>query len=426
MKLFTTRFFIKSTARIALSIATILLAAGSLVVFHSKSEIFSEDEDQPNPDRPDLALLQDIDRTKDLTLGYVPRERLLNVLDVINQQRAYRSSNNIQSANWSERGPNNVGGRTRALMFDPNDASNGYKKVWAGGTGGGLWYTNDITAASPTWNSVDDFWANLAISTIAYDPSNTNNFYVGTGEGWFNSDAIQGAGIWKTSDGGSTWSQLSATNNSNFYYVQKIAVASNGDVFASTRTNGLYRSTDGGASWTKVLGSRVGASTNRAADIEIGADGTIYATMGIFSTDGIYSSSTGASGTWTKLNTGSNGFPTSGFYRIEIACAPSDANTLYAMACSSASGNPLLNIYKSTNKGSNWTALGLPSWCDQGNTSSDMTRGQSWYDLVLAVSPSSASTVYAGGVDIMKSTDGGSTFSQITRWSSFGGCSGEI
>src|ERR1051325_5454304 len=140
MKLFTTRFFIKSPARIALSIATILLAAGSLVVFHSKSEIFSEDEDQPNPDRPDLALLQDIDRTKDLTLGYVPRERLLNVLDVINQQRAYRSSNNIQSANWSERGPNNVGGRTRALMFDPNDASNGYKKVWAGGTGGGLWY----------------------------------------------------------------------------------------------------------------------------------------------------------------------------------------------------------------------------------------------------------------------------------------------
>ena len=67
MKLFTNRFFPKSPARIALSIATILLLAGGLLVHYSKPEIFSEDGDEPNPDRPDLALLQDIERTKDLT-----------------------------------------------------------------------------------------------------------------------------------------------------------------------------------------------------------------------------------------------------------------------------------------------------------------------------------------------------------------------
>ena len=122
---------------------------------------------------------------------------------------------------WQERGPSNVGGRTRAVLYDANDAANGYKKVWAGSVSGGLWFTNDITTAQPQWHRVNDFLSNIAITTIAQNPANTQEIYVGTGEGWFNLDFVRGLGIWKSSDGGVTWSQLASTNNSSFHFVQK-------------------------------------------------------------------------------------------------------------------------------------------------------------------------------------------------------------
>ena len=86
----------------------------------------------------------------------------------------------ILDVEWTEHGPNNVAGRTRAVMFDPND--NEKKKFWAAGVTGGLWVTDDITVSNPVWNKVDDFWDNIAITCIAYDPTNTQIFYVGTGE----------------------------------------------------------------------------------------------------------------------------------------------------------------------------------------------------------------------------------------------------
>ncbi len=409
-----------------------------------------EEEEEMRTDRPDLAAEQEFRITKDPQMGYVPTERLKAVRERIKELRALKILNpTLQNpilqtptqqngslptlssggaANWSERGPSNVGGRTRAIMFDPNDATK--KKVWAGGAGGGLWYTNDITATTPVWNNVSDVWANMAISCIAYNPANTQELYVGTGEGWYNGDAIRGAGIWKSSNGGSTWTQLSsiATDN-NFDYVQKIVVTSGGVVFAATRSRfcnrgGVYKSINGGTSWALSLGTQgtsCGASNCSAADLEIGLDGTIYATLGIFNLGGIYKS-TDTGTTWTQLNTGTNGFPTTGFYRIEICVAPSDPNRLYAMAHNSST-NALLNIYTSGNKGSSWTTCTLPSWVDQScsSPSSDMTRTQAWYDLIMAVDPNNPATLIVGGVDLMKSTDSGTTWTQISSWA--GACS---
>lgn len=407
MKLPSTRLS-TATLKITLSIAALSLIAGGFFIFNTVEVPVHEKEKGPNPDRPDLALEQEIKMTQDLATGTVPRERLADAWAMIQQQKAQKNNPNpLTVANWTERGPSNVGGRTRAIMFDPNDGTQ--KKVWAGGVGGGLWYTNDITVASPVWVSVDDFWANLAVSCIAYDPSNTQVFYVGTGEGWYNVDAIQGAGIWKTTDGGATWAQLSSTNNATFYNVQKIVVESTGVLYAATRAGGVRRSTNGGTSWTQVV-------AGAAADLEISAGGTLFATIGIFSTGGIYKSTDGT--TWSTSYSSA-----AGEYRIEIACAPSDANTLYAMV-SQSSGNSLKKIMKSTNGGTSWSSVTLPTWCDQGTSSSDMTRGQAWYDLILAVDPNNASTAIAGGVDLMKTTDAGTNWSQITRWSSFGGCPG--
>lgn len=105
---------------------------------------------------------------------------------------------------WVERGPNNVGGRTRAIMFDPNDTTN--ETVFAGGVSGGLWKNTNISNAASVWSRVD-MPENLSVSCIAYDPNNTAIFYVGTGESYVNGD-VNGDGVWKTSNGGLTWTRI--------------------------------------------------------------------------------------------------------------------------------------------------------------------------------------------------------------------------
>ena len=120
--------------------------------------------------------------------------------------------NNIASKNpgsaswnkWEERGPDNVGGRTRAIMFDPNDATN--KRVFAGGVSGGLWLNEDITDENSAWALVD-IPQNLAVSVLTYDPNNKNIFYLGTGESYVAGDA-NGNGMWKSMDAGATWNKV--------------------------------------------------------------------------------------------------------------------------------------------------------------------------------------------------------------------------
>jgi hypothetical protein len=366
------------------------------------NEMMCEEEEGgiPLQDRMDLAAQQEFDLTHDPATNTVPKERLLLAYDAaqLNRNDNFAPNNETRSAipnvTWTERGPNNIGGRTRAIMIDPNDSTK--KTIWTAGVGGGLWKTTDITAATPAWTSINDFFSNIAITTLAYDPSSTQTFYFGTGEGNYNSDAIRGAGIWKSTNGGTTWSQLSATTGSSYYYIQEILVyPGNNHVFAATRS-GLFKSKDGGTTWTKVLGNGTsGGSSDRIADIGIAADGSVWASTGMFSTDGVYRApssglTTGDAGTWTKKNTSTNGFPTTGFYWITLALAPSDANTVYAVT-ESSSTNGLFNIYKTTDAGTTWTTMTKPAWHDQGScssTSTDLSRGQAWYDLPAAVDPS--------------------------------------
>jgi len=377
-------------------------------------------------DRIDLAMQQEVELTKDPALNRVPRERLAEAERIrVAKLRELpsRTTGAVPGISWQERGPINVGGRSRAVLYDLSDAPN-YRKVWAGSVGGGLWYTNDISAASPVWNLVDDFMGNLAITSIVQDPSNNQVMYAGTGEGWFNLDAIQGLGIWKSTNGGTSWSQLASTNNSTFYHIQKLIVTSAGTVLACTRAGGVQRSTDGGNTWTKVLGNGIaGATTDRAADIEIAANGYLYATLGIFNVGGIYRSTDGGV-SWTNIYASA-----SDEERIEIACAPSNQEIIYALVQDNNGPNTdgikkIMSTSDATAPVPTWTTLTTPSWCDQGSASTDFTRGQAWYDLIAAVDPSDANTVYIGGVDILKSTNGGTTWTQISRWSSFGGCSG--
>ncbi len=359
----------------------------------------------PKKDRPDLALAQDNHRTKNPITGepdYDARQRAMEYTARKSKEKAA-----IANINWVERGPNNVGGRTRALMFDPNDNTN--KKVWAGGVAGGLWYNNDITDANSTWNKVNDFWANLAVTCIAYNPANTQEMYVGTGEGWFNGGAVRGVGIWKTSDGGTTWNQLASTTGI-FLRTQKIVITSGGIIIVSDRNNGFYRSTDGGTIWTNTL------TGERGADLEIAANGEVYGTTGVFSQGNIYKSTDNGLNWVLNLGGGANAG------RIELATAPSNPSIVYAVChkTNAVGDNDVLWFKKTINGGTSWTNITIPKYITTPNTcvtnTTHFTRAQCWYDLILKVHPTDANLVFAGGIDLHRSTNGGTNWIPISFW----------
>lgn len=179
-----------------------------------------------SPDQPDMAAFQEYIMTVDPATGEVPKDRLKEAYNqTLKLQTDLKSSSNISNLmEWQSTGAN-MGGRTRAVMFDPNDIDN--KKVWAGGVTGGLWYTNDITNTNDDWIPIGDFWSNIAISCMAYDPNNLQTFYVGTGEAQtariiYRESSGIGVGIYKSNDAGLTWELIETSED--FDYITDIAV----------------------------------------------------------------------------------------------------------------------------------------------------------------------------------------------------------
>ncbi len=124
---------------------------------------------------------------------------------------------------WIERGPGNVGGRTKALLFDPNDPT--HKRVFAGGVSGGLWVNNDITNPNSAWQNTS-LPHNLAVSSITYDPNNTQNMFVGTGES-YTGGAVNGNGIWRSTDGGQTWENVFGGQDGDAQFMSNATVTIN-------------------------------------------------------------------------------------------------------------------------------------------------------------------------------------------------------
>ena len=313
-------------------------------------------------------------------------------------------------------------------MLDPNDSSN--KKLWAAGVTGGLWYTNDITSSSPAWTSVDGTWGNLAVCSIDYDPNNPDIMYVGTGErmGIF-STSSRGLGMWKTTDGGQTWSHLTSTEN--FNYVTDIIVRDEsgtsviyagvgghyyeGQWHGSAYT-GLWRSTDGGQTWSQVMDeTAAGEAPYEIMDLDMGSDNRLWAASrtNVYGDGGgdIFYSDDGLS--WTKVSLTLLGQAN----RTIIAVAPSDPNYVYAMIASTDT-RKVNWIVKTNDSGATWTTYTFgsdPFPVDaNGNVLGD-ANGQAGYDLSLGVDPSDPNVVYAGELDIFKTTDGGGSWNQVSN-----------
>ncbi|MEO9484797.1 MAG: T9SS type A sorting domain-containing protein [Ekhidna sp.] len=382
--------------------------------YNQKSDL-KKIQELPKQDRPDLAMQQNFLMTVDPKTKTVPTDRMVSAFE--KQKRSRILTDAISGVSWQEEGPNNIGGRTRALMWDPNDDT--HSKLWAAGVAGGIWFNNNVISGTSSWQNVDDFMANLAVTTLAYDPNNTQTFYAGTGEGYFNGGSVRGAGIFRSIDAGANWTQISSTANATFNYVQRVVITAAGTILASTRDGGLQRSADGGNTWTSVLNiNSAGATNSRANDIDIAANGDIYASMGIFS-DGSIHRSTDDGLSWTAV-TPVGGSP----QRIEVAVAPSASSTtettvMYAV---SSRGSNVEWFKKTMDGGTTWTDITIPKYRSQNceESSDDFTRGQAWYDLALAVNPENADVIIAGGINVSRSDDGGETMAEVSYWT--GGC----
>jgi photosystem II stability/assembly factor-like uncharacterized protein len=265
--------------------------------------------------------------------------------------------------------------------------------MWAASSGGGVWRTTD---AGTSWQPVDDFMANLATCCLAMDPSNPDVIYAGTGEGFSNTDALRGAGIFRTTDG-VAWQQIAATAGPDFQYVNRLAISPNGAVVLAATPGGIFRSADSAkATWTMAIGEAMGDvdfhPTNAARAVAGGLNnGTAY-----FSTDG------GA--TWTEAT---HAGAWSG--RVEITYALNNPNIVY--------------VSVDVNGGEIWRSSdGGQSYAKRTSTNPDGAPArylgdQGWYDNVIwAGDPTNANFVIAGGVDLWRSTNGGNTLTDISTW----------
>lgn len=307
---------------------------------------------------------------------------------------------------WREIGPAR-GGRSVAVSGVPSRPN----EFYMGTCGGGLWKT---TNAGVDWSCISDgFFKTASIGAIGVSASQPDTVYVGMGETDIRGNITHGDGVYKTTDGGSTWTNvgLEATKyisrvkvhptNPNIVYVAAL-----GPVYGPSTQRGVYKSTDGGQSWLKIL-----YVDDRSGAVDLQFDpanpNTMYAaTWTAWRTP--YSLNSGGPGsklwkstdaglTWTDLSA-NPGLPKETLGKINVSPSPANPNRIYAIIEAHAGG-----IFRSDDAGATWQLMN-----DDRNW-----RQRAWYYNHIIADPKDADTVYVLNVGMGKSTNGGKTFSGI-------------
>ncbi len=346
---------------------------------------------------------------------------------------ARKSGGRVQSQTWQPRGPFNIGGRVRALALDADDE----KIILAGAASGGMWRSID---AGATWARTTALSDISSVTCVAQDrrAGKRNVWYYGTGE--FRGGQVTGGttlfgdGVFKSTDGGKSWSRLASTVRnqphtfaSDFTYIHKIVTdpTKTDDVVYAATYGGIYRSANGGETWTAVLGGNTDASQNKAnyTDVVITSTGVLYAAIslsgvgainpvaGFFrSTDGI---------TWTNI-TMPDAPTRSG--RMNLGIAPSNENVMYVIAQTPGTGfRPAgsnaqagHSFWKYTYQSGDGSGAG-GSWFNRSDNLPGLQPvggrtgnydSQDSYNMYVRVKPDNENVVFLGGTELYRSTNG--------------------
>jgi photosystem II stability/assembly factor-like uncharacterized protein len=372
----------------------------------------------------------------------------------------------LASMQWQSIGPNSIDGRVTCVATHPTDSNTFY----VGAAAGGLWKTTDHGSS---WTCVTDTFGSLSIGCVTIDPMQPQTIYIGLGECNESGDSYPGDGLWKSTDGGNSWSYLGFAAEQYIAKVlvdprnhEQLFVASPGPNSPSDTNRGIFRSTDGGATWTRSLSGGVTYATAsgctgdsiRSSFIDLAMNplnsGELVAAAWDHSltigagfcpggsggpNTGIYRS-TDTGKTWARIDTLSNGLPNGKNYGVLGRIA-----LLWTMALGEVTTpdylfagyirtdtNPVTHdvidenfegLYRSSDEGVTWTkvldsTIKIPMGGIQNKDSANITNAQGGYDFFLAAgpirSPIGMPDIYIGGIDIFRSTDLGQTWKDIT------------
>ncbi len=308
---------------------------------------------------------------------------------IIQQLKSSRSGiSNLY--NITEIGPANVGGRTRSILIDQSD----HDHFFAGSVSGGLWESSD---KGLTWNAINDYATNLSVTSIAQDYFNNEIIYYSTGEVTGNTQGVGGAGVFKSTNGGQSFSQLATASDFRFEYTWSVKTSpvSPNMVYIGTADYGLFRSTDAGNNLQRVFVN----STRDISDIEIFPDGGVM--IGVMD-QGIYYSPSGDSSTFVKLL---NDIPQVSFDRIEIAYCKNYPDIVYAVY-ENENGTGVKSFWRTDDRGQNWVEKSNPD-------TDSISFVYPWYCFALAVHPNSPTTVVVAGVDAAITDDSGFSWQEM-------------
>ncbi|MCI0706994.1 MAG: T9SS type A sorting domain-containing protein [Ignavibacteriae bacterium] len=351
------------------------------------------------------------------------RESLARVL---RKQSGSSSAVGVQALTWTGRGPFNVGGRTRALAVDVSNEN----VILGGGVSGGMWRSTDGGA---TWTRTSSLASiNQSVTSLVQDTRSgkTNTWYYGTGEflggsasGGGGNAFYTGDGIFKSTDGGQSWSILAETSTNipegfeNFFdYVWNIAVdpsnAAQDEVYAATY-GAIFRSTNGGLNWSPVLGG--GSPYSPYVDVAVTSGGVVYAALSSGgSAQGIWRSTNGTS--WANITPAS--WPGT-YNRTVFGIAPSNENVVYFASETPGGGTNGHSLWKYTYVSGDGTGAG-GTWVNRsanipmlGAPVGDFDS-QFGYDLIVKVKPDNENAVFLGGTNLYRSTDGFATTGNTT------------
>ncbi len=297
------------------------------------------------------------------------------------------------------------GGRVVAVAGVPGDS----RTFYFGSVNGGIWKTTD---AGTVWRPIFDNQPVGSMGAIAVAPADPKTIYAGTGESDIRSDLSSGNGVYKSSDGGSTWTHVGLEDTRQISRIvidprdpETVYVGALGHAYGPNEQRGVYKSIDGGAHWAKVLdqGSEMGIS-----DLAISSGNPQLLFAGTWNTHrppwstyapidgpggGLYRSQD-AGKTWSRL---SNGLPEGDLGRIGVDVAP-DGKRVYALIQAKKGG-----LYRSDDGGDTWSLV-----------NADLRLvSRAWYFNSITVDPQNPDVIYIPNVALYRSVDGGKTVSIV-------------